>query len=84
VIIAPSCKIVTLGATLEDEPVDPACDLDRHCRRQDEVLVTKLALHRERESYRLISKTRGAVKIPRSIGWGLENLRREGNPCPSD
>ncbi|WP_193368484.1 N-carbamoyl-D-amino-acid hydrolase [Pelagibius marinus] len=59
-IIAPTGEIVAQCATLEDEVVIADCDLDRCREIQDNIF--NFALHREPESYRLITETKGAVK----------------------
>jgi predicted amidohydrolase len=59
-IIAPTGEIVAQCATLEDEVVVTDCDLDRCREIQDNIF--NFALHREPESYRLITETKGAVK----------------------
>lgn len=59
-IIAPTGEIVAQCATLEDEVVVHDCDLDRCREIQDNIF--NFALHREPESYRLITGTKGAVK----------------------
>jgi predicted amidohydrolase len=59
-IIAPTGEIVARCATLEDEVVIADCDLDRCREIQDNIF--NFALHREPESYRLITETKGAVK----------------------
>ncbi len=59
-IIAPTGEIVAQCATLEDEVVVYDCDLDRCREIQDNIF--NFALHREPESYRLITETKGAVK----------------------
>ena len=61
-IIAPTGEIVAQCATLEDEVVVSDCDLDRCREIQDNIF--NFALHREPESYRLITETKGAVKRP--------------------
>ncbi|GAB4224744.1 MAG: N-carbamoyl-D-amino-acid hydrolase [Kiloniellaceae bacterium] len=61
-IIAPTGEIVAQCATLEDEVVVADCDLDRCREIQDNIF--NFALHREPESYRLITETKGAVKRP--------------------
>ena len=61
-IIAPTGEIVAQCATLEDELVVADCDLDRCREIQDNIF--NFALHREPESYRLITETKGAVKRP--------------------
>jgi len=61
-IIAPTGEIVAQCATLEDELVVADCDLDRCREIQDNIF--NFALHREPESYRLITDTKGAVKRP--------------------
>lgn len=58
-IIAPTGEIVAQCQTLEDEVVIHACDLDRCREIQDNIF--NFALHREPESYRLITETKGAV-----------------------
>ncbi len=59
-IIAPTGEIVAQCSTLEDEVVIADCDLDRCREIQDNIF--NFALHREPESYRLITETKGAVK----------------------
>lgn len=58
-IIAPTGEIVAMCSTVEDELVTAVCDLDR-CRELKEN-VFNFALHREPETYRLITDTKGAV-----------------------
>lgn len=57
-IIAPTGEIVARTRTLEDEVILFACDLDRCREIQDNIF--NFALHREPESYGLISQTKGA------------------------
>ncbi len=59
-IIAPTGEIVAQCATLEDEVIVSDCDLDR-CREIQENIFN-FALHREPETYRLITETKGSVK----------------------
>jgi predicted amidohydrolase len=59
-IIAPTGEIVALCETLDDEVVVYDCDLDRCREIQDNIF--NFALHREPESYRLITETKGVVK----------------------
>jgi predicted amidohydrolase len=58
-IIAPTGEIVARCATLEDEVIVHACDLDRCREIQDNIF--NFALHREPASYGLITETKGAV-----------------------
>ncbi len=57
-IIAPTGEIVARARTLEDEVIVFACDLDRCREIQDNIF--NFALHREPESYGLITQTKGA------------------------
>lgn len=58
-IVSPTGEIVAQCDTLEDEVITHACDLDR-CREIQENIFN-FALHREPESYRLITETKGAI-----------------------
>jgi N-carbamoyl-D-amino-acid hydrolase len=58
-IISPTGEIVVQCQTLEDEVIIHACDLDRCREIQDNIF--NFALHREPESYRLITETKGAI-----------------------
>jgi predicted amidohydrolase len=57
-IIAPTGEIMARSRTLADEVVIYACDLDRCREIQDNVF--NFALHREPDSYGLITATKGA------------------------
>ena len=59
-IVAPTGEIVAQCETLADEVVVYACDLDRCREIQDNIF--NFALHREPETYRLITETKGAVR----------------------
>jgi predicted amidohydrolase len=59
-IIAPTGEIVAECATLEDEVIIHECDLDR-CR-EIQSNIFNFALHRQPESYTLITETKG-VKV---------------------
>lgn len=59
-IIAPTGEIVAQCSTLQDELVLARCDLDR-CREIQQNIFN-FALHRNPESYRLITETRGVVE----------------------
>ena len=59
-IIAPTGEIVAQCESLDDEVIVHACDLDRCREIQDNIF--NFALHREPESYRLITETKGAVE----------------------
>ncbi|MCB2102223.1 MAG: N-carbamoyl-D-amino-acid hydrolase [Rhodobacterales bacterium] len=61
-IIAPTGEIVAQCATLGDELIVHDCDLDRCREIQDNIF--NFALHREPESYRLITETKGAQRGP--------------------
>jgi predicted amidohydrolase len=58
-IIAPTGEIVAQCSTLEDELIIADCDLDRCKEIKDNIF--KFGLHREPESYRLITETKGEV-----------------------
>lgn len=58
-IIAPTGEIVALCETLEDEVIVHACDLDRCREIQDNIF--NFALHREPQTYGLITETKGKV-----------------------
>ena len=58
-IIAPTGEIVARCETLDDELVVYECDLDRCREIQDNVF--NFALHREPESYALITETKGRL-----------------------
>lgn len=64
-IIAPTGEIVAQCRSLGDEVIVHECDLDRCREIQDNIF--NFALHREPDSYRLITETKGVV---------------EGNPLP--
>jgi len=59
-IVAPTGEIVAQCETLGDEVIVYACDLDRCREIQDNIF--NFALHREPETYRLITETKGAVR----------------------
>ncbi len=59
-IIAPTGEIVAQAETLEDEVILHACDLDRCREIQDNIF--DFALHRQPESYGLITATKGVVR----------------------
>jgi predicted amidohydrolase len=59
-IIAPTGEIVAQCSTLQDELILARCDLDR-CREIQQNIFN-FALHRNPESYRLITETRGVVE----------------------
>ena len=59
-IIAPTGEIVAECATLEDEVITHECDLDRCREIQNNIF--NFALHRQPESYTLITETKG-VKV---------------------
>jgi len=59
-IVAPTGEIVAQCETLADEVIVYACDLDRCREIQDNIF--NFALHREPETYRLITETKGAVR----------------------
>ena len=59
-IIAPTGEIVAQCSTLEDELILARCNLDR-CR-EIQRNIFNFALHRNPESYRLITETRGVVE----------------------
>ena len=59
-VIAPTGEIVAQAKSLEDELVIADCDLDRCREIQDNIF--NFALHREPETYRLITETKGAIK----------------------
>ncbi len=59
-IIAPTGEIVVQARTLEDEVIIHACDLDSCREIQDNIF--NFQLHREPESYGLITATKGAVR----------------------
>lgn len=59
-IIAPTGEIVAMCSTVEDELITAVCDLDRCRELKDNVF--NFALHREPETYRLITETKGAVE----------------------
>jgi len=61
-IIAPSGEIVAMAATLEDELVTAACDLDFGRRYRETIF--DFARHREPENYRLIVERKGPVPPP--------------------
>ncbi|MDA9981771.1 N-carbamoyl-D-amino-acid hydrolase [Gammaproteobacteria bacterium] len=56
-IIAPTGEILVQCRSLEDEVIVQQCDLDRCREIQDNIF--NFALHREPESYRLITETKG-------------------------
>jgi len=56
-IVAPTGEILAQCGTLDDEVITHECDLDRCREIQDNIF--NLALHREPESYRLITETKG-------------------------
>jgi len=56
-IVAPTGEILAQCGTLGDEVITHECDLDRCREIQDNIF--NLALHREPESYRLITETKG-------------------------
>ena len=58
-IIAPTGEIVAQCKSLEDEVIVYECDLDRCREIQDNIF--NFALHREPDSYRLITETKGVV-----------------------
>ena len=58
-IIAPTGEIVAHCETLEDEVIVHACDLDRCREIQDNIF--NFALHREPQTYGLITETKGKV-----------------------
>ncbi|MCB1753478.1 MAG: N-carbamoyl-D-amino-acid hydrolase [Gammaproteobacteria bacterium] len=58
-IVAPTGEIVAQCSTLQDELILARCDLDR-CREIQQNIFN-FALHRNPESYRLITDTRGVV-----------------------
>ena len=60
-IIAPTGEILAQCNTLDDEVIVHQCDLDR-CREIQENIFN-FALHRQPESYRLITETKG-VRVP--------------------
>ena len=57
-IIAPTGEIVAQCTSLDDEVITYQCDLDRCREIQDNIF--NLALHREPDSYRLITETKSA------------------------
>lgn len=59
-IIAPTGEIVAQCKSLEDEVIVYECDLDRCREIQDNIF--NFALHREPDSYRLITETKGVVE----------------------
>ncbi len=59
-IIAPTGEIAAQTETLDDEVIVHACDLDR-CREIQENIFN-LALHREPDSYRLITEPKAATE----------------------
>lgn len=59
-IIAPTGEIVAQCRSLEDEVIVHECDLDRCREIQDNIF--NFALHREPDSYRLITETKGVVE----------------------
>jgi len=59
-IVAPTGEIVAQCETLGDEVIVYACNLDRCREIQDNIF--NFALHREPETYRLITETKGAVR----------------------
>ena len=59
-IVAPTGEIVAQCETLADEVIVYACDLDRCREIQDNIF--NFALHREPDTYRLITETKGAVR----------------------
>jgi len=59
-IVAPTGEIIAQCETLGDEVIVYACDLDRCREIQDNIF--NFALHREPETYRLITETKGAVR----------------------
>jgi predicted amidohydrolase len=59
-IIAPTGEVVAQARSLADEVVVHTCDLDRCREIQDNIF--NFAAHREPDSYRLITDTKGAVK----------------------
>jgi N-carbamoyl-D-amino-acid hydrolase len=69
-IVAPTGEIVARCATLSDEVVSHACDLDLCRAIQDNIF--NFALHREPESYRLITETKGRVIGGRVTGQGAK------------
>ena len=61
-IIAPSGEIVAMAASLEDELVTAACDLDFGRRYRETIF--DFARHREPENYRLIVERKGPIPPP--------------------
>ena len=59
-IIAPTGEIVAQCRSLEDEVIVYECDLDRCREIQDNIF--NFALHREPDSYRLITETKGVIE----------------------
>ena len=59
-IIAPTGEIVAQCKSLDDEVVTFACDLDRCREIQDNIF--NFAVHRQPQTYGLITSTKGAVR----------------------
>ena len=59
-IIAPTGEIVAEAKSLADEVICYDCDLDRCREIQDNIF--NFSLHREPDTYRLITETKGAIK----------------------